>query len=102
MALSLSLALTANDKLSPGTKVFLQQRAQGINVPADAKTPLAKPKAMNGTEFIECFISLNGSSYSELQANGVQVTGKYDEFITKKLFLPSPFVAEFFQLKGVL
>ena len=82
MALSLSLALTANDKLSPGTKVFLQQRAQGINVPADAKTPLAKPKAMNGTEFIECFISLNGSSYSELQANGVQVTGKYDEFIT--------------------
>ena len=85
MALSLSLAVTANNKLSPGTRVFLNQRAAGVTTPADVKTPLAKPMAINGVEYVECFIYLNGSSFAEVQAAGVQVTGKFDEFVTAKV-----------------
>lgn len=85
IALSLSLAVTANDKLSASTKAFLHRHAQGVVIPAEVKTSLAKPKAVNGTECIECFVYLNGSSFAELQASGVQVTGKFDEFVTASI-----------------
>ena len=85
MALSLSLALNANNKLTAPTKVFLQQRMNGVTQPADSKTVLAMPKAVNGVEYVECFISLNGSSFSELEKMGVKVTGKFKTFVTASI-----------------
>ena len=82
MALSLSLALNANNKLTAPTKVFLQQRMNGVTQPTDSKTVLAMPKAVNGVEYVECFISINGSSFSELEKMGVKVTGKFKTFVT--------------------
>ena len=82
MAVSVSLAMMAGDKLSAPMKVFLQQRT---NVTAQAtpegKSILASPKKVNGVEYVECFISLNSPSIAELEANGVKVTGKFSDFV---------------------
>ena len=75
------------DKLSAGTKVLLQQRA--IRELQDTvilkKSPYASPKAMNGIEYINCFINLNDSSIGELEALGVIVDGVYKHFVTAKI-----------------
>ena len=75
------------DKLSAGTKVLLQQRA--IRELQDTvilkKSPYASPKAMNGIEYINCFINLNDSSIGELEALGVIVNGVYKHFVTAKI-----------------
>lgn len=76
------------DKLSAGTKMFLQQRA--IRELQDTailkKSPYASPKAVNGVEYINCFINLiDGASIGELEALGVKVNGVYEHFVTAKV-----------------
>ncbi len=83
-----AVALADNvDKLSAGTKVFLQQRA--IRELQDTailkKSPYASPKAVNGVEYINCFINLNDASIGELEALGVIVNGVYKHFVTAKI-----------------
>ena len=99
MALSVSLAMAAGDKLSAPTKVFLQQRANGVTVNAEQKRALATPKKINGVEYVECFISLNGASIAELEANGVKVTGKFSDFVIASI--PITKLETVSQLKGV-
>ncbi|MBR5030188.1 MAG: S8 family serine peptidase, partial [Muribaculaceae bacterium] len=82
MALGVSLAMVAGDKLSAPTKVFLQQHANAV---ANGKSILASPKAVNGVECVECFISLEGSSFSELEKMGVNVTGNFKDFVTAQV-----------------
>jgi len=68
MALSVSLAMIAGDKLSAGTKVFLQKRANTqIESPTFKHRPAAKAKSVNGVEYINCFIALDGATISELE-----------------------------------
>ena len=85
MALSLSLALNANNKLSAPTKMFLQERLNGVTQSPDTKSTHVMPKTVNGVEYITCFISLNSSSFSELEKMGVKVTGKYNDFISASI-----------------
>ena len=85
MAASVSLAMLASDKLSAPTRVFLQQRANAVAQAPDGKSVLAMPKTLNGVEYVECFITLNGSSIAELEANGVKVTGKFSDFVTASI-----------------
>ena len=99
MALSVSLAMMAGDKLSAPTKVFLQQRANGVTVNAEQKRALATPKKVNGVEQVECFISLDGASIAQLEANGVKVTGKFSDFVTASI--PVDKLEAVSQLKGV-
>lgn len=99
MALGVSLAMMAGDKLSAPTRVFLQQRANGVTVNAEQKRALATPKKINGVEYVECFISLNGSSIAELEANGVKVSGKFSDFVTASI--PVNKLEAVAQMKGV-
>ena len=99
MALSVSLAMMAGDKLSAPTKVFLQQRAKGVTINAEQKSALATPKKVNGVEQVECFISLDGASIAQLEANGVKVTGKFSDFVTASI--PVSKLEAVSQLKGV-
>ena len=99
MALSLSLAVTANDKLSAPTRVFLQQRAAAVQQPADAKSALAQPKTVNGVEYVECFITLDGASVAQLEANGVKVTANFKQFVTASV--PLNKIEQVASLKGV-
>ena len=85
MAVSVSLGMMAQDKLSAPMKVFLQQRAKATAQAPDGKSILATPKTVNGVERVECFISLNGVSIAELEANGVKVTGKFSDFVTASI-----------------
>ncbi|MBO4723142.1 MAG: S8 family serine peptidase [Muribaculaceae bacterium] len=85
MAIGVSLTMIAGDKLSAPTKVFLQQRANAVAQAPDGKTVLALPKTVNGVECVDCFISLNGVSIAELEANGVKVTGKFSDFVTASI-----------------
>ena len=82
MALSVSLGMMAQDKLSAPTKVFLQRHAAGMAQNPDGKHALAAPKSVNGVEYVECFITLNGASIADLEAVGVKVTGKFSDFVT--------------------
>ena len=59
MALSVSLAIIAGDKLSAPTRVFLQQHAKAVAQAPNGKSVLASPKTVNGVEYVECFITLN-------------------------------------------
>ena len=100
MALSVSLAMVAGDKLSAGTKVFLQKRANSqVESPTLKHKPAAKAKSVNGVEYINCFIALDGASISELESMGVQVTGEYDQFVTAKI--PVNKIESVSELKGV-
>lgn len=68
--------------------MFLQQRA--IRELQDTailkKSPYASPKAVNGVEYINCFINLiDGASIGELEALGVKVNGVYEHFVTAKV-----------------
>ena len=99
MALSVSLAMMAGDKLSAPTKVFLQQRANGVTVNAEQKRALATPKKVNGVEQVECFISLDGASIAQLEANGVKVTGKFSDFVIASI--PVDKLEAVSQMKGV-
>ena len=99
MALCVSLAMVAGDKLSAPTKVFLQQRAKGVTINAEQKSALATPKKVNGVEQVECFISLDGASTAQLEANGAKVTGKYNGFVTASI--PVSKLEAVSQLKGV-
>jgi len=100
MALSVSLAMIAGDKLSAGTKVFLQKRANTqIESPTFKHRPAAKAKSVNGVEYINCFIALDGATISELESMGVQVTGEYDQFVTAKI--PVNKLDAVSELKGV-
>ena len=99
MALCVSLAMVAGDKLSAPTKVFLQQRANGVTINAEQKSALATPKKVNGVEQVECFISLDGASIAQLEANGVKVTGKFSDFVTASI--PVSKLEAVSQLKGV-
>lgn len=100
MALSVSLAMMAGDKLSAGTKVFLQKRANAqIESPTLKHRPAAKAKSVNGVEYINCFIALDGATISELESMGVQVTGEYDQFVTAKIPVNKLKVVS--ELKGV-
>ena len=100
MALSVSLAMMAGDKLSAGTKVFLQKRANAqIESPTLKHRPAAKAKSVNGVEYINCFIALDGASISELESMGVQVIGEYDQFVTAKI--PVNKLEAVSELKGV-
>ncbi|MBR5638176.1 MAG: S8 family serine peptidase [Muribaculaceae bacterium] len=85
MAVTLSLAAFANDKLSAPTRVFLQQRADAVPQPTDGKSTLAMPKDVDGMEYVECFISLDGSSFSDLERMGVKITGKFKGFVTASI-----------------
>ena len=99
VAISVSLAMIAGDKLSAPTRVFLQQRANGVTVNAEQKRALATPKKVNGVEYVECFISLNGASIAELEANGVKVTGKFSDFVIASI--PISKIEAVSQMKGV-
>ncbi len=99
MAASVSLAMLASDKLSAPTRVFLQQRANAVAQAPDGKSVLAMPKTLNGVEYVECFITLNGSSIAELEANGVKVTGKFSDFVTASI--PVSKIESVARLKGV-
>ncbi|MBR5638177.1 MAG: S8 family serine peptidase [Muribaculaceae bacterium] len=99
MAISVSLGMMAQDKLSAPTKVFLQQRANAAPQAPDGKTILASPKTVNGVEYVECFISLNGVSIAELEANGVKVTGKFSDFVT--VSIPVNKIEAVARMKGV-
>ena len=81
MAISVSLAMVAGDKLSAPAKMFLQQRTAGVAQNPDGKNALSAPKSINGVEFVDCFISLNGSSTADIEALGAKVTGKFSDFI---------------------
>lgn len=78
------------DKLSAGTKVYLQRRANNLieDTTVVKKSAFARPKTIQGVEYIDCFISLNddtSASISDLEGLGVQVNGVYDHFITAKV-----------------
>ena len=76
------------DKLSAGTKVFLQRRANNLleDTAVIKKSTFAKPQAIQGVEYVDCFISLNeGASISDLEDLGVEVNGVYDHFITARV-----------------
>ena len=81
VALMLSLAMVANDKISAPTKMFLQHYAAGMAQQAD-KRLFSKTKAVNGVETMDCFILLNGKSTSQLKALGVTITGEFDDVVT--------------------
>ncbi|MBQ3325222.1 MAG: S8 family serine peptidase [Muribaculaceae bacterium] len=98
-AVSVSLAMVAGDKLSAPTRVFLQQRANGVTVNAEQKRALATPMKVNGVEYVECFISLDGASTTQLEANGAKVTGKFNGFVTASIPVNKLEVVS--QLKGV-
>ena len=98
-AVSVSLAMVAGDKLSAPTRVFLQQRANGVTVNAEQKRALATPMKVNGVEYVECFISLDGASTTQLEANGAKVTGKFNGFVTASI--PVNKLEAVSQLKGV-
>jgi hypothetical protein len=85
MALCMSLGIMAQDKLSAPTKVFLKQRTNAAAQNPEGKSILASPKTVNGVEYVECFITLNGVSIAELEANGVKVTGKFSDFVTASI-----------------
>lgn len=99
MALSVCLGIMAQDRLSSPTKVFMQQRAAGVAQNRDGKHALAAPKTVNGVECVECFISLDGASIADLEANGVKVTGKYNGFVTASI--PISKLEAVSQMKGV-
>ncbi len=99
MALSVSLGIMAQDKLSAPTRVFLQQRSAGVAQNPDGKHVLAAPKSVNGVEYVECFISFDGISIAELEANGVKVTGKFSDFVTASI--PVTKLEAVARLKGV-
>ena len=99
VALSLSLAVAANDKLSAPTRVFLQQRAAAVQQPTDAKSTQAQPKTVNGVECVECFIALDGASVAQLEANGVKVTANFKQFVTASV--PVNKIEQVARLKGV-
>lgn len=100
MALSVSLAMIAGDKLSAGTKVFLQKRANAqIESPTFKHRPAAKAKSVNGVEYINCFIALDGATISELESMGVRVDGEYEQFVTAKIPVNKLEVVS--ELKGV-
>ncbi|MBR5118454.1 MAG: S8 family serine peptidase [Muribaculaceae bacterium] len=99
MAISLSLGMIAQNKLSAPTRVYLQQRAAGVAQNPDGKNALVSPKSMNGVECVECFISLNGVSIAELEANGVKVTGKFSDFVTASI--PVNKIEAVARIKGV-
>lgn len=83
-----SIAFADNiDKLSAGTKVFLQKRAIGElqDTAIIKKSTYSRPKTVNGVEYINCFINLNNASIAELEALGVEVNGVYEHFVTAKV-----------------
>ena len=82
IAILLWPAAFAGDKLSAPTRVFLQQRASGMTFPADNKSTIAMPKTVNGVEQMECFISLDGASITQLEAAGVTITGTFGDLVT--------------------
>ena len=81
MVAAMSLAMSANDKLSAPTQLFLQNYANGIAQQADKKM-FSKTKAVNGVETMDCFILLNGKSTAQLKALGVTITGDFDDVVT--------------------
>ena len=99
MALSVSLCIIAQNKLSAPTRVFLQQRAAGVAQNPDGKNALTSPKSVNGVEYVECFITLEGISLTELEANGVKVTGKFKDFVAASI--PIDKIEAVARLKGV-
>ncbi len=99
LAISASLAMTAGDKLSAPTRVFLQNRANAVAQAPEGKSILASPKTVNGVEYVECFISLKGASIAELEATGVKVTGKFSDFVTASV--PVNKIEAVSRIKGV-
>lgn len=92
--------MLANDKLSAGTQVFLQQRAPAMSVSPGLKhQSLAKAETVNGKEYVECFIMLDGVTMSELEAMGVEVNGRYNKFVTAKI--PVNQIERVAEMKGV-
>ena len=99
MALSMSLAVMAQDKLSAPTKVFLQQRADAVAQAPNGQGTLAQPKAINGVEYVECFITVDGSLIDEIEALGVLVTSKFNDFVAAQV--PVDKIEAVARLKGV-
>ena len=81
MVVAMSLAMSANDKLSAPTQMFLQNYANGVAQQAEKKM-FSKTKAVNGVETMDCFILLNGKSTAQLKALGVTITGEFDDVVT--------------------
>ena len=81
MVAAISLAMSANDKLSAPTQLFLQNYANDIAQQADKKL-FSKTKAVNGVETMDCFILLNGKSTAQLKSLGVTITGEFDDVVT--------------------
>lgn len=84
IALLLSLTMVANDKLSAPTQMFLHDYATGA-LQHDGKSLFAKVNKVNGTEAIDCFITLNGTSTAQIEALGVTITGRFDDLVTAQV-----------------
>ena len=82
MILGMSLAMMAADKLTAPTQAFLSELTSGTQ---DSNSSLARPRAINGVQCVDCFIYLNGASHAELEKAGVTVTGKYSTFVTAQV-----------------
>ena len=82
MILGVSLAMMAGDKLTARSKAFLVEQVEGIQ---NDNSTLAKPRAINGVQCVDCFIFLNGTSITELEKAGVTITGKYRTFVTAQV-----------------
>ncbi len=84
IALLLSLTMVANDKLSAPTQMFLHDYSTGT-LQHDGKSLFAKVNKVNGTEAIDCFITLNGTSTAQIEALGVTITGRFDDLVTAQV-----------------
>lgn len=81
VALSLSLSLLANDKISAPTQSFMHDYANGV-VQQEERRMFGKTMNVKGVETMDCFISLNGTSTSRLESLGVIITCRYDGMVT--------------------
>ena len=99
IALTLSLSLLANDKISAPTQSFMHDYAKGIVQQEEGKRLFGKPMKVKGVESMDCFISLNGTSTSQLEALGVVITGRYDGLVTA--FVPINKIEEVAKLDEV-
>ena len=79
------LPLTASAQLSSRTRMFLQQ--QKSTTPSTAVRSASRVKAKNASingstvSTVQCFISLNNWSPSELEAEGVEVNSKFKDMV---------------------
>ena len=79
IALGMSLAMVAADKLTAPTKAFVAEQLRGEQA---YNSSLAHPRAINGVTCVECFIFLDDASTAQLEKAGVTLTGHFSTFVT--------------------